>query len=50
MSFVCSPLIVVSKDRNNKIELAICATQNITEEKEKEIRLKQALAEANEKK
>ena len=40
-------LIVVSKDRNNKIELAICATQNITEEKEKEIRLKQALAEAN---
>ena len=43
-------LIVVSKDRNNKIELAICATQNITEEKEKEIRLKQALAEANEKK
>ncbi|MBQ3835920.1 MAG: PAS domain-containing protein [Treponema sp.] len=43
-------LIVVSKDRNNKIELAICAVQNITEEKEKEIRLKQALAEASEKK
>lgn len=42
-------LIVVSKDRNNKIELAICATQNITEEKEKEIRLKQALAEAGDK-
>ena len=42
-------LIVASKDRNNKIELAICAVQNITEEKEKEIRLKQA-AEANGKK
>ena len=39
-------LIVVSKDRNNKIELAICAIQNITEEKEREIRLRQA-AEAN---
>ena len=43
-------LIVVSKDRNNKIDLAICAIQNITEEKEKEIRLRQALSEANEKK
>ena len=39
-------LIVASKDRNNKIELAICAVQNITEEKEKEIRLRQAAAEA----
>ena len=43
-------LIVASKDNNNKIELAICAVQNITEEKEKEIRLKQALAEADGKK
>ena len=39
-------LIVASKDSSNKIELVICAVQNITEEKEKEIRLKQALAEA----
>lgn len=35
-------LIVASKDKSNKIELAICAVQNITEEKEKEIRLRQA--------
>ena len=40
-------LIVVSKDSGNKIELAICAVQNITEEKEKEIRLRQAAAEAS---
>lgn len=38
-------LIVASKDKSNKIELAICAVQNITEEKEKEIRLRQAAAE-----
>ena len=40
-------LIVASKDKNNKIELAICAVQNITEEKEKEIRLRKAAAENN---
>ena len=43
-------LIVAAKDLNNKIELAICAVQNITEEKEKEIRLRQAALEAAEKK
>lgn len=42
-------LIVVSKDANGKVDLVICAIQNITEEKEKEIRLKQALAEVNNK-